>query len=323
MHTIWFLLLPGTHILDLGGPLQTMTSIAELELAPIEVRCISLEKEVTSFQGLTLSGLETLPQQLEPDDVLFVVGNKLSLSPAENLIFAKTAKWLSKITEISDGALICSICTGAFLLGEAGLLDDRQCTTHHRYVSLLQERYPKANVLDNRLFIEDGRIFSSAGVSSGTDLALHLVTRLFGQDTANRIARELVIYRRRAGEDSQLKTVDLTRNHLHPIVHAIQDYIDANLSSDFKFESLASQFNISYRHVARLFRENTGHTLHAYQRLQRMEHARNLLCTTNLNVEQIAEHCGYSSSHAFRLAWRQEMQDTPSQFRNAAGMTSS
>lgn len=317
MRTIWFLLLPGTHILDLGGPLQIMASLEELQLAPVNVRCIAARQQVSSFQGVTLSGLHQLPDRLAPQDLLFVVGNKLSATPADTAILTATARWLAQVVRQTPDIQLCSICTGAFLLGEAGLLDGRQCTTHHRYVDLLRTRYPAAKVLENRLFVEDDGVFTSAGVSSGTDLALHIVSLQFGKVVANQVAQELVIYRRRAGEDVQLRAADLARNHIHPLVHAAQDYIDAHLGTHFSFEQLASQFNVSYRHLARLFRDNTGQTLQNYLRAQRIDLARELLRGSHLNVEQIAERCGYGSSHAFRLAWRQEMPQPPLQFRHA------
>lgn len=264
-----------------------------------------------------MGGLQQLPKQLSPQDLLFVVGNKLSSTSNDTEIMTATAQWLTGAVSQAPGVQLCSICTGAFLLGEAGLLDGRQCTTHHRYVDLLQKKYPKAKVLENRLFVEDGDVFTSAGVSSGTDLALHIVNLQFGKVAANQVAQELVIYRRRAGEDVQLHATDLARNHIHPLVHAVQDYIDGHLKTNFSFEQLAGQFNVSYRHMARLFRDNTDQTLHDYLRAQRVDLARELLRDSRLNVEQIAERCGYGSSHAFRLAWRREMSQPPLQFRHA------
>lgn len=189
MRTLWFLLLPGTHILDLGGPLQIMASLEELKLAPINVRCIAASQQVGSFQGVTLSGLHPLPERLAAQDVLFVVGNKLSAIPGETALMTATAQWLAQVVRHTPDVTLCSICTGAFLLGEAGLLDGRECTTHHRYVDLLQARYPKAKVLENRLFVEDHGVFTSAGVSSGTDLALHIVSLQFGKAAANHVGR--------------------------------------------------------------------------------------------------------------------------------------
>lgn len=97
MRTIWFLLLPGTHILDLGGPLQIMASLEELRLAPVSVRCIAARQQMSSYQGVTLSGLHPLPEQLSPEDLLFVVGNKLSTSPSDAATLAATAQWLANV----------------------------------------------------------------------------------------------------------------------------------------------------------------------------------------------------------------------------------
>ncbi len=318
MRTAWFLLLPQTHILDLAGPLQALGSCAELDLAPVEVRCTAPQPEIHSFQGVTLTGLEPLPERLDEDDVLFVVGNKMMLSDQERKALDSAATWLERTMAKSGGLDLCSICTGAFLLGRAGLLDGRDCTTHHRYVPLLQELYPQARVLSNRLFVEDGPLCTTAGVSAGADLALHVIGRRLGREVASQVAQELVIYRRRAGEDPQLGIQELTRNHIHPLVHAVQDYLEENASAALNFEHLAIRFNVSYRHLARLFRENTGLTLQTFLRRQRIERARRLLRESRMNVEQVAERCGFGSAHAFRVAWNKEVAETPLQFRKAA-----
>lgn len=319
MRNAWFLLLPDTHILDLAGPLQAMATCPELEMAPLQIRCISPTPAIQCFQSITLGGLQPLPDTLEAGDVLFVIGRKLLDEHADHSALDTAVDWLARVAGTTHGLTLCSVCTGAFLLGEAGLLDGRRCTTHHRYVDLLQHRFPRAQVLSNHLFVQDGDLFSSAGVSTGIDLALHFIGRTLGRSAAGRVAQELVIYRRRAGNDPQLSTHDLTRNHIHPRVHDVQDYLEGHFAEHLGFEEIARRFNLSYRHLARLFRAHTGLTLQEFLRKLRIEHAKQLLAQSRIAIETLAERCGFGSSHAFRLAWGKEMAVSPLQYRKSAG----
>ena len=318
MRNVWFLLLPHTHLLDLAGPLQTISTCFELDMAPLCVRCIGPITQIECFQNISVTGLEPLPESLEAGDLLFVIGHKLPQIPAEQSILQQVAHWLQRIASHTPDLAICSICTGAFLLGQAGLLDGRRCTTHHRYAEQLQQHFPLAEVLSNHLFVQDGNLYTSAGVSTGIDLALHVISQRLGRSEAGRVAQELVIYRRRAGNDPQLSMRDLTRNHIHPLIHEVQSYLEQQFASSLAMEDVARRFNLSYRHLARLFRQNTGITLQAYLRKLRVEHAKQLLEQQRIPIESLAERCGFSSSQAFRLAWSKEMPLPPLQYRQSA-----
>jgi transcriptional regulator GlxA family with amidase domain len=317
MRTVWFLLLPNTHILDLAGPLQAMASCAELGLAPLTTRCIAASSQINCFQNLSLAGLEPLPAELAAGDWLFVIGHKLLDDAPTQAALEQAAQWLEQVAGSTAELTICSVCTGAFVLGQAGLLDHKQCTTHHAYVAQLQQRYPRAKVLSNHLFVQDDNLYSSAGVSTGIDLSLHVIAEKLGRQHAERIAQDLVIYRRRADSDPQLGSRELTRNHIHPLIHQVQDHLHEQFCSPITVEQLASRFNLSYRHLARLFRSNTGITLHTYLRQLRIEQAKLLLSQQRIAIELLAERCGFASSHALRQAWRKEMTLTPLQYRNS------
>ena len=315
MRTAWFLLLPNTHILDLAGPLQVMSTCPELGIAPLQIRCIGPSPQIQCFQAINLTGLEPMPQSLAAGDLLFVIGHKLGpLDSTQAAQQQAVVDWLAQMAAKTPELTICSICTAAFLLGEAGLLDDRACTTHHRYAQQLQQRFPRARVQENQLFVADGDIYTSAGVSTGIDLTLHLIRQHLGREQASRVAQELVIYRRRAGNDPQLSLRDLARNHIHPLIHDVQDYLEQHFTRPIAMEDVARRFNLSYRHLARLFRNHAGVTLKSFLCKLRIEHAKHLLATQRLTTEVLAERCGFRSSHALRLAWNKEMSVSPLQY---------
>src|SRR5262245_7457633 len=160
-----FLLLPDLEILDLAGPLQAFSEAVHAG-GDLRIRLCALEPRVRTDQGLWLADLDPLPVP-EPDDLIVVPGMRFV---AVDRVPAAAIAWLRKAHE--RGAQIASVCTGAFLLGRAGLLDGRQCTTHWSRVEELQRRFPSARVLDNRLFVQDGPVTTSAGIASGIDMAL-------------------------------------------------------------------------------------------------------------------------------------------------------
>jgi transcriptional regulator GlxA family with amidase domain len=316
MKRIYLVLPPQAHVLDLGGPLQILGSLAELGMAPIEPRCVGPMQELKTFQGLALSGLGPLPARLTRGDVVIVVGFKLArdmaLTPAQH----EVVDWLRTVAAPRLGDItVASVCTGAFLLGAAGLLDGRDCTTHHDYLAGLQRRYPLARVLSNRLLVEDGQVMSSAGVTAGIDLALHLIFKHFGAAAAVRVARDNVVPFRRLARDPALDVQLRYRNHDHPLVHAVQDFLSEQPGRALSSEALAARFSLSYRHLARLFQQECGVSLKQYQQQLRLAMARTLLRDSDLAVEVVAERCGFASPQAFRAAWRQEESVAPSRWR--------
>ena len=216
-------------------------------------------------------------------------------------------KWLRD--SIRPGHKLISICSGALLAGRAGLLDGRACTTHHSCCDELAKLAPKAKVLDNRLYVEDGNCYSSAGITTGVDLMLHLVGKLIGQVNAVAIARYLVVYLRRSGGDPQLSPWLEGRNHMHPAVHRVQDLIAADPTKSWNVSKLARMVGLSNRHLSRLFHEHVGMSFMDYNNRLRIGLARELLSQTRLDMERIAERAGFSSSRQLRRAWRR-LNDT-------------
>jgi transcriptional regulator GlxA family with amidase domain len=203
-----------------------------------------------------------------------------------------------------------TICSGALLAARAGLLDGYSCTTHHAECGELAALAPRARVLDNRLFVIDGERYTSAGVTAGLDLMLNVVSSLTGHACALAIARHLVLYLRREGADPQISPWLAGRNHLHPAVHRVQDAIIANPTEIWTLTRLARIANTSSRHLSRLFNEHTGMSITAYINSLRVALAHQLLTSSRLDMERVAERTGFASSRQLRRAWRRSY-DTP------------
>ncbi|WP_420991625.1 GlxA family transcriptional regulator [Cupriavidus sp. 30B13] len=318
MKRIYFVVPPKVHVLDLAGPLQLFGALGELGLGAVECICTGPEREQSSFQGLALSALRPLPARLARGDTVIVAGCKLvpgAPLAAGNRVLVQ---WLQDVVRPRLGDItLASVCTGAWLLAAAGLLDGRHCTTHHDYLERLQRRHPAARVLANRLLVDDGGLVTSAGVTAGIDLALHLIARDFGAPAAIRVARDNVVPFRRLSQDPALDAQLRYRSHDHAVIHAVQDFLTAQPGYALPYEALAARFALSYRQLARLFRQQCGVTLKQYQQQLRIALARRLLKESDWPVEQVAAQCGFASPHAFRAAWRLEEPATPSAWRTA------
>jgi len=189
------------------------------------------------------------------------------------------------------------------LAARAGLLDGRACTTHHESCAELAEIAPSARVLENRLYVADGTCYTSAGITTGIDLMLHLVGQLLDPACGMAIARFLVVYSRRGGADPQLSPWLEGRNHVHPAVHRVQDAVAADLTRAWTLSALARIASVSDRHLSRLFNEHVGMSIVQYVNGLRVARAQELLRKTKLDMEQVAERTGFGSARQFRRAW--------------------
>jgi transcriptional regulator GlxA family with amidase domain len=234
-------------------------------------------------------------------------------SKADRRHYAATVKWLRAV--VRPGHKLITICSGALIAAKAGLLDGYNCTTHHRCCEELAAAAPKANVLENRLYVEDGDRYSSAGVTAGTDLMLHIVGQLTSESCSAAIARYLVVYLRRSGSDTQLSPWLDGRNHIHPALHRAQDAISHDPAKDWNLSGLARIAGASDRHLSRLFRQHAGMSITDYRNRLRATLAHELLSQTRMDVEQAAERAGFGSTRQLRRAWRRLYGSTPRQAR--------
>ena len=306
---VHFVVLPQVYLLDLAGiadALRCANRLAGHEVFTMHYH--GIETEAPTSLGLPLGGLTPLPGTLG-DGALVVVAGVTPISAMQSAAATVAARWLAR--HVTPRHRLACVCAGAFLAARAGLLDGRECTTHHEDCDALQRACPKARVQHNRIFVEDGHVMTSAGVTAGIDLALHLVTEQAGPEIAARVARTLVVYVRRTGADAQLSPWLAHRNHLHPVVHRAQDAILADPARDWTLASLAHVAATSVRHLSRLFRDEAGITVLAYLHAIRIAIARERLATTGWNVDRVAESAGFRSAHQLRRVWRKDEPLSP------------
>ncbi|MEU0484631.1 helix-turn-helix domain-containing protein [Streptosporangium sp. NPDC006013] len=309
------LVLPDVNLLDLGGPAQVFDVAAHLG-ADYRLEFVSDTEEAVSAQGLRLAGLGAL-LPTEPGDLVLVPGPRLrDLRPSEPLVPDSVTQWLR--TAQRCGARIASVCSGAAALGEAGLLDGRRCTTHWSLIEAMRRRYPAARVQDGVLYVHDGPVSTSAGISAGIDLALSLVERDHGPALAAAVARELVVYLRRNGSATQISPFLQHRSHLHPAVHRVQDHLAQHLDTPHTLAELAAVAHLSPRGLSRAFSTSIGISPLEYQQQLRLERASRLLADTDLGVDAVASRCGFRDVRHFRRLFSARYGMPPSAARKHA-----
>jgi len=220
---------------------------------------------------------------------------------------------------IARGARVASLCTGAFVLARAGVLDGRRATTHWRYTARLAEEFPNVEVVPGVLFVEDGPVLSSAGTAAGIDLCLHLVRASHGVAVANAIARRMVVPPQRDGGQAQF--VETPVRPACTSLAPVADWAVEHLGQDLSVAVLAARAAMSQRTFARRFREETGTTPHQWVLSQRVALAERLLEAGELSVEQIAERCGFGSATMLRHHFRRARSTAPTAYRRAFGPT--
>ncbi|MDF7811827.1 DJ-1/PfpI family protein [Hymenobacter sp. YC55] len=306
-----FVVPPHVHLLDLTGPVQVFYEAATYD-KPYPLTYCSYQSTASSSAGLGLGPLLPFADvHLQADDFLFVPGLEMDyLRSAEFRREAATFfTWLRE--QQVRGVRICSICTGAFVLAEAGLLDGRKCTTHWRRLAELQARYPRLITQPNTLFVHDGGLYTSAGVTAGIDLALYLLEELHGPLFATKVARELVVYTRRGAGHSQQSIYLDYRNHLNSAVHQVQDWLAENLAAGATLATLAELVHMTPRTLTRTFRKATGISVNEYTTALRRELAETLRHDPALTLEAIAARCGFQSVRQLQRISPKPTRSTP------------
>jgi transcriptional regulator GlxA family with amidase domain len=295
---VYFVTLPGVMSLDLTGPAEALRLSGQFNL-----HYIGPQAEVMMSTGLTVSHLQPLPESLPEDSILIMPGVAESAENFASPVAQIACDWLHQqksAIEAGTLTLVC-ICSGSLLAGKAGLLDGYQCTTHHDVIDRLRQQVPAAQVKDNRIFVEDRFVLTSAGISAGIDLALHLIATHSGPQAALDVAREMVVYFRRGGDDPQLSPWLRYRNHLHPAVHRAQNLMAAEPESAWQVEDVAARAHVSSRHLTRLFRQHLGISVRDYHEQLRIAVAQQRL-QQGAGIEKAALAAGFSSARQFRRA---------------------
>ncbi len=329
---VYFMLLPRTLLLDVAGPAEALRMANRYQNGvQFDLHYIGPCSDVQTSIGLFLKKLAPLPRSL-PDGAIIVLAGTVdepSHSSAasnlketnrhnESLERAQSAviKWLCRVVRPSHRLVF--ICSGALLAARAGLLDQRACTTHHSDCKDLRALAPTAKVLDNRIFVVDGNICTSAGVTAGLDLMLHLISQIAGPLCAVTVARNMVVYLRRTGADPQLSPWLESRNHIHEAVHRAQDALTADPAHPWTLEELAAVANTSSRNLTRLFVKYAHVNPLEYTHRLRIAMARELLANSQLDMEHVAERAGFGSSRQLRRVWRKYNTLPPNRSRYSA-----
>ncbi len=311
--SVWLVLTPNVLMLDYAGPAEALRMARDMG-APLVLHSCGPRASITTSLGPGLTGLEPLPATLPPRSLVLVVGNSNEASDYATPAARQVVRWLR--TAPQADTRLASICSGALLLAQAGWLAGRHCTTHHSLLEILQATEPTATVADDRIFVDDGRVLTSAGISTGLDLALHIVEQHAGPELAARVARRLVLYQRRGSQDPQTSPWLAWRNHMHPAVHRAQDAIARDPARLWSVAALARAAHVSPRHLSRLFSQHAGIGVLAYQQQLRIARARELLAALPpRSVEQVAQQCGFASPRDFRRVWQRFAEGSPSDGR--------
>ncbi len=317
-----FAVYPDFQILDLTGPHEVFTNAGRLAAARadgprarapgrsvIEVVAPG-PGPVTSSSGLVVTPTRAAAQDDRPVDTLVAVGG-----PGVHRVcgdrefvgwFAATARRARRVA---------SVCTGAFLLAETGLLDGRRAVTHWTKCAALAERYPAVTVDPDPIFVRDGEVWTSAGVTAGIDLALAMVEADHGPETARTIARHLVMFVQRPGGQAQFSTQLAAQRPERSTLREVLDWIADHLGEDLAVPVLAARAGMSERHFTRVFRAETGRTPAAYVEQARIEAARRLLESTGTTIDAVARSCGFGTVETLHRSFKRRVQVTPGEYR--------
>jgi transcriptional regulator GlxA family with amidase domain len=307
----------AVQLLDVAGPLQVFASANELavrrgEAPPYAARVVAPDGAVTASAGLGLAAAP-LPRARAPLDTLVVAGGPGVHAAAADPVLVR---WVQ--ARAARARRVASVCTGAFMLGAAGLLDGRRAATHWTHCAELARRFPKAQVEADPIFVRDGAVWSSAGVTAAIDLTLALVEEDLGRPLALAVARHLVMFLKRPGGQAQFSAV-LSLQGAEDRFGALHGWIAARLADDLSLPALAERAGMSERSFSRRYAQATGFTpARAVERL-RVEAARRLLCDTRLPVKRVATRCGFGSEETLRRSFVRLLAATPQDYRARFG----
>ena len=308
---IGVLIFPDFQLLDASGPISVFEIASRYARAPASIKLLAeMPGPVRSS-----SGVEMLARKFGPPGMittLIVAGGDGVEAAARD---KSTIRFVQAVAK--RGVRIASVCSGTFLLAEAGLLDGRRATTHWQRTRQFLETYPDVKLEPDKIFVRDGAIWSSAGISAGIDLALALVAEDFGEEVSQQTARQLVIYHRRSGGQSQFSSLlelKASQRRFGPLLTWAREHLDAPLT----VEDLAEQAGMSTRHFTRAFIAETGSTpSKAVERL-RLEVARQQVQSSTEAIERVAQSTGFRDPERMRRAFIRVFGQPPQSLRRAA-----
>jgi transcriptional regulator GlxA family with amidase domain len=302
---------PGFQLLDMAGPADVFGLVALLspgDCYRVEVVAVRAG-EVSAGNGVTVTA-SAISEVTGPIDTLMVAGG---MSVPDHVADRELVAGIAALA--GRARRVASVCNGAFLLAQAGLLEGRRATTHWLAAGELSRRYAGVEVDADPLYIEDGHVWTSAGVLSGVDLSLALVARDHGHALARDVARGLVVYLHRPGGQSQFSTPMRAMTPRSEPLRELQAYIEANPAADLSVPALAARARMSERHFSRVFTEQTGMSPGRYVERSRAEAARRLLEVTGLPLDTVARESGLGSPETLYRVFRRHWRVTPGDHR--------
>jgi transcriptional regulator GlxA family with amidase domain len=320
---VLFVTFPGTGLLDLTGP-QTVFWAAQRHMAgrhllPYECHTVSLHGGlVRTEEGVSIDTLPFSAFAQRDVDTLVVPGASCILGLLDDL--SETVDWIRQTS--TRARRTASVCTGAFLLAQAGLLDGRRAATHWHMADQLEQRFPALAVDRDAIFVQQDAVWTSAGVTAGIDLALALVEEDCGRAVAMGLARDLVVFMKRSGCQSQHSALLQAQSRDHASFDEMHAWILDNLhNADLGVELLAERARMSTRNFSRVYKKKTGRSPAKSVELFRVEAARRLLEQSERNLAQIALECGFGDEERMRVTFLRNLGVTPSDYRRRLAAT--
>ncbi|HWG81130.1 MAG TPA: GlxA family transcriptional regulator [Stellaceae bacterium] len=316
MRHIVFVAFEQALLLDIAGPLQVFASARDLSVQdgladPYRLSVVSPKGgDIRTSSGLALATRRLGALNAEAIDTLITVGGFGSRAAIRE---AALIRWIARRSQ--RARRVCSVCTGAFLLAEAGLLDGRRAVTHWGSCDALAQRYPRVRVERDPIFLRDGKIWTSAGVTAGIDLALALVEEDLGRAMALRVARHLVVFLKRPGGQSQFSAMLESQAQEGEAFADLHEWMAQHLAADLGVEALAARAGMSPRNFARVYTRRMGTTpAKAVERL-RIDAARRALEESDASIESIARRCGFGDEERLRRSFLRRLGVPPRQYR--------
>ncbi len=314
-----FAILPKVHMIDLAGPVQVFYEANQFG-AKFNIQYCALQDQdtVPSQQGLMFANLPSFNTiELFKSDYLFIAGIEFSAIQSGQLKagYDRFYDWLHQ--QYNKGVNICSVCSGTFVLAASQMLQNKTCTTHWKCLDYLKKNYSSIKVVSDQLYVKDGNMYTSAGMTSGIDMALFIVEENFGPVITSKVAREMVVFLRRTGTQTQDSIYLDFRTHIHPAIHTVQDHIVQHPTAKNSIEELAEMVNMSDRNLTRLFRKHTGISIQDFKTKCRLAHAETLLKHPGYTLDYIASQCGFKDGRQLRRMWKDYYGKSPSAFKAA------
>jgi transcriptional regulator GlxA family with amidase domain len=311
--TVAILALPGVQLLDVSGPLDVFAE-ANAQAGTNAYRSMVIATRrgpIRSSSGVRLLA-DAVPDAVSGRSIhtLLVAGRP---GPGPQPVDATVLEWLRNTTRLTRR--YGSVCSGALILAEAGILDGRRVTTHWGVAEQLARNYPAVTVEPDAIFIRDGRLRTAAGVTAGLDLALSLVEEDLGRDIALQVAAQLVMFFRRPGGQLQFSRKGTAAPAGRSALQEVQRWVAANPALDHSVGALARRMGMSTRHFARMFRHEVGTTPAAWIERARIAHARELLESGGLAPKQAASASGFTDVDTFRRAFVRVVGVTPAEYK--------